>query len=220
MREDDDRITPELLIAAYECGIFPMAESASSSGLMWFDPQRRGILPLDAFHMPRRLRRTMRSLHLEITVDRDFEAVIDACARPSSGREGTWINREIRDLYHALFRRGLCHTVEVREDGALVGGLYGVSIGAAFFGESMFHSRRDASKIALVHLVQRLKAGGYTLLDTQFVTEHLTQFGAHEIPRSSYKRMLEQAVAREADFYCLPTSTWSDDCLQSVSQTS
>ena len=214
------RLSPDLLLAAYSLGIFPMAESASSKELFWFDPKRRGVLPLDEFHLPRRLRRTLRQSPAEIRIDHDFDAVIAGCSMPGKGREGTWINSEIRRVYRALFDQGACHTVEVYEDGELTGGLYGVSIGAAFFGESMFHRRTDASKIALVHLVARLKQGGFQLLDTQFITEHLKQFGAREIPRSAYRRMLKTAIAEQSDFYCLPTVTCSDVCLQFVSQTS
>ncbi|MGE0231685.1 MAG: leucyl/phenylalanyl-tRNA--protein transferase [Flavobacteriaceae bacterium] len=214
------RLSPDLLLAAYSLGIFPMAESASSRELFWFDPKRRGVLPLDDFHLPRRLRRTLRQCGAEIRVDHDFDAVIAGCAAPARGREGTWINSEIRRVYRALFDQGACHTVEVYQDGQLTGGLYGVSIGAAFFGESMFHRRTDASKIALAHLFVRLRKGGYSLLDTQFITEHLRQFGAREIPRSTYRRALKAAIEQTADFYCLPTVTSSEVCLQFVSQTS
>ncbi|MFZ0778668.1 MAG: leucyl/phenylalanyl-tRNA--protein transferase, partial [Xanthobacteraceae bacterium] len=166
-------ITPEVLLKAYSCGIFPMAESAEDPALYWIEPERRGLIPLDRFHVPARLARTVRSTPYTVFVDRDFDAVIDGCAQPAAGRARTWINTRIRGLYRKLYERGDCHSVEVYDGEDLVGGLYGVSLGRAFFGESMFHRARDASKIALVHLVARLKAGHYRLLDTQFVTDHL-----------------------------------------------
>ena len=156
-------ITPEVLLKAYSCGIFPMAESADDPALYWIEPERRGIIPLDRFHLPGRLARTVRSSRFTVIVDRDFDAVIDGCAQPQPGRARTWINSRIRSLYRKLYERGDCHTVEVYDEGELIGGLYGVSLGRAFFGESMFHRARDASKIALVHLVARLKAGHYRL---------------------------------------------------------
>jgi leucyl/phenylalanyl-tRNA---protein transferase len=198
-------ITPEVLLKAYACGIFPMAESADDPTLYWIEPERRGIMPLDGFRVPARLARTVRTTPFTVVCDRDFEAVIDACAEPRPGRGRTWINARIRRLYGSLFARGHCHTVEVYAGDDLVGGLYGVSLGAAFFGESMFHCARDASKIALVHLVARLRAGGFRLLDAQFVTEHLKTFGAVEVSRRQYHKLLESAVAGEADFCaCAP----------------
>jgi leucyl/phenylalanyl-tRNA---protein transferase len=197
-------ITPEVLLKAYACGIFPMAESADDPALYWIEPEMRGIIPLDGFHLSARLARTVRTTRFSVAVDRDFDAVIDACAEPKPDRRRTWINTRIRRIYRALFERGHCHTVEVYDGNELVGGLYGVSLGRAFFGESMFHRARDASKIALVHLVARLKTGGYRLLDTQFVTEHLKSFGAVEVPKRRYHRLLEEAVAGEADFFALP----------------
>jgi leucyl/phenylalanyl-tRNA---protein transferase len=197
-------ITPEVLLKAYACGIFPMAESAEDPTLYWIEPERRGIMPLDAFRVPTRLARTVRTTPLTVVCDRDFEAVIDGCAEPRPGRSRTWINARIRSLYGALFARGHCHTVEVYDGRELVGGLYGVSLGSAFFGESMFHRARDASKIALVHLVARLRAGRFRLLDAQFVTEHLKSFGAVEVSRRQYHRLLEQALVSEADFAALP----------------
>jgi leucyl/phenylalanyl-tRNA---protein transferase len=197
-------ITPEVLLKAYACGIFPMAESAEDPALYWIEPERRGIIPLERFHVPHRLARTMRSDRFTVVVDRDFEAVLDGCSRPMSGRTRTWINARIRTLYRKLYERGDCHTVEVYEDGVLAGGLYGVSLGRAFFGESMFHRTRDASKVALVHLVARLKAGRYRLLDTQFVTDHLRTFGAIEISRPAYHRLLDAALLGEGDFTALP----------------
>lgn len=213
-------ITPQVLLKAYAVGIFPMAESADDPGLFWIEPEARGILPLDTFHLPRRLARTVRAERFEIRIDHDFDAVIDACAGAGIERPKTWINGRIRKLYGELFDIGHCHTVEAWRDGKLVGGLYGVSLGAAFFGESMFSRERDASKVALVHLVARLRAGKYRLLDAQFTTAHLTQFGAIDVDRSVYQEMLEEAVAAEADFYRLPGGGTSEVILQSLSQTS
>jgi leucyl/phenylalanyl-tRNA--protein transferase len=197
-------ITPDVLLKAYACGIFPMAESADDPTLFWIEPEQRGILPLTGFHVPARLRRTIRSTALTVHVDRDFDAVIDGCAEPQPGRNRTWINERIRQLYRKLYQRGHCHTVEVYDGDTLAGGLYGVSLGRVFFGESMFHRTRDASKIALVHLVARLRVGGYRLLDTQFVTDHLQTFGAFEVPRRRYHKMLEEALIGTADFAALP----------------
>lgn len=200
----DFPVTPDILLRAYAAGIFPMAESADDPGLHWIEPKLRGVIPLDGFHLSARMARLVRSHDYEITADRDFDAVIAGCASPRGPERETWINAHIRRLYRALFDRGFCHTIEVWRGTELVGGLYGVSIGAAFFGESMFHRERDCSKLALVHLVARLKAGGYRLLDTQFVTDHLRQFGAIEIPRAEYRRRLEQAIGRAADFAVWP----------------
>jgi len=197
-------ITPEVLLKAYACGIFPMAEGADDPTLYWIEPERRGIIPLDSFHVSSRLARTVRSERFNVVCDRDFDAVIDGCAESKSGRVRTWINMRIRNLYRGLFDIGHCHTVEVYDDGRLVGGLYGVSLGRAFFGESMFHRARDASKIALVHLIARLKAGDYRLLDTQFVTDHLKTFGAIETSRRQYHKLLAEALIGEADFMRLP----------------
>jgi leucyl/phenylalanyl-tRNA---protein transferase len=187
-------ITPQVLLKAYACGIFPMAESAEDNALYWIEPERRGILPLDRVHVPRRLARTIRNGGFEVKVDKNFEAVIEGCAAPRSGRRSTWINGRIRSLYRELFALGHCHTIEVWQEGALVGGLYGVHLGRAFFGESMFSRARDASKIALVYLIARLKYGGFTLLDTQFVTGHLARFGAIEVSREEFQRLLEAAL--------------------------
>jgi leucyl/phenylalanyl-tRNA--protein transferase len=197
-------ITPEVLLKAYACGIFPMAESTDDPAIYWIEPERRGIISLEAFHIPQRLARTIRTTALSVAVDRDFEAVIAGCAAPQAGRPRTWINDRIRTLYRRLYDRGNCHTVEVYCGDALVGGLYGVSLGAVFFGESMFHRERDASKIALVHLVARLKAGGYRLLDSQFITEHLKTFGAYEVSQRQYNKMLEAALLCDARFDALP----------------
>jgi len=196
-------ITPEVLLKAYACGIFPMAENADDPALYWIEPERRGIIPLDRFHVPSRLARTVRSNRFTVVVDRDFDAVLDGCSQPMPGRTRTWINGRIRKLYRRLFERGDCHTVEAYEGGVLAGGLYGVSLGRAFFGESMFHRSRDASKVALVHLVARLKAGGYRLLDTQFVTEHLRTFGAVDVSRPVYHKLLDAALVGEGDFAAL-----------------
>ncbi len=196
-------ITPEVLLKAYACGIFPMAENADDPSLYWIEPEQRGLIPLDGFHVSRRLARTVRSDQFEVFIDRDFEATIDGCAEPQAGRSRTWINGRIRSLYCKLHEIGHCHSVETWRDGELVGGLYGVRLGRAFFGESMFHRERDASKVALVHLVARLRAGGFTLLDTQFVTSHLSSFGAIEVSKRLYNRMLERALEDEADFFAL-----------------
>jgi leucyl/phenylalanyl-tRNA--protein transferase len=197
-------ITPEVLLKAYACGIFPMAESAEDPALYWIEPELRGVIPLDRFHISDRLARTVKSERLTVVCNRNFEAVIDGCAAPAPGRARTWINRRIRNLYLGLYAIGHCHTVEVYDGDALVGGLYGVSLGRTFFGESMFHRARDASKVALVHLVARLRAGGFRLLDTQFVTDHLKTFGAVEVPRKQYHKLLAEALTGEADFAVLP----------------
>ena len=197
-------ITPEVLLKAYACGIFPMAESADDPALYWIEPELRGIIPLDTFHVPSRLARTVRGTDLVVRVNRDFEGVIEGCAEPKRDRARTWINGRIRRIYRALYSHGHCHSVEVYDGDELVGGLYGVSLGRAFFGESMFHRTRDASKIALAHLIARLKAGGYRLLDTQFVTDHLRTFGAIEVPKRRYHRLLEEALIGDGDFGALP----------------
>jgi leucyl/phenylalanyl-tRNA--protein transferase len=213
-------ITPQVLLKAYAVGIFPMAESAEDPGLYWIEPETRGIMPLDRFHLPRRLRRRVAQGVFEIRIDHDFDAVIAGCAAPAAGRAKTWINDRIRRLYAELFALGHCHTVEAWREGRLVGGLYGIALGAAFFGESMFSRETDSSKVALVHLVARLRAGGFRLLDTQFTTRHLRQFGAIDVDRRHYHRLLEQAIAAEADFYRLPGGATAEVVLQSVSQTS
>jgi leucyl/phenylalanyl-tRNA---protein transferase len=197
-------ITPEVLLKAYACGIFPMAESADDPALYWIEPDMRGIIPLEGFHLAARLKRTVRTTPFTVWVNRDFDAVIDGCAEAKPDRARTWINGRIRKIYRSLFEHGHCHTVEVYDGDKLVGGLYGVSLGRAFFGESMFHRARDASKIALVHLIARLIAGGYRLLDTQYVTDHLRSFGAVEVGKRRYHRLLEDAIVGEADFGELP----------------
>jgi leucyl/phenylalanyl-tRNA--protein transferase len=196
-------ITPEVLLKAYACGIFPMAESADDPALYWIEPEARGIIPLAGFHVPARLARTVRTDAFTVVANRDFDAVLEGCAEARPGRTHTWINARIRRLYRGLFDIGHCHTVEVYDGDALVGGLYGVSLGSTFFGESMFHRARDASKVALVHLVARLKAGGFKLLDTQFVTDHLRTFGAIEVPRRQYHKLLEGALTGDGDFAAL-----------------
>ena len=197
-------ITPEVLLKAYACGIFPMAESADDPALHWIEPEMRGIVPLDGFHVASRLARTVRTTPFTVWVDRDFDATVGGCAEAKENRAKTWINGRIRKIYRSLFDHGHAHSVEVYDGDALVGGLYGVSLGRAFFGESMFHRARDASKIALVHLVARLRGGGYRLLDTQYVTDHLKTFGAVEVTQRRYHRMLEDAITGDADFDALP----------------
>jgi len=195
-------LTARHIVAAYAAGVFPMAESADARDVRWIEPRERGIIPLDGFHLPRSLRKTVRRGLFEIAVDRDFDAVMRACAAAGPGRADTWINGQILAAYGELHRLGHAHCVECRVGGELVGGLYGVSLGAAFFGESMFSRARDASKVALVHLVARLVRGGYHLLDTQFLTPHLAQFGAVAIPRRRYMQLLEAALGRpDAPFY-------------------
>ncbi len=193
-------LTPDVLLRAYAIGIFPMAEGRSHSDLHWIDPEQRGVLPLDNFHISRKLRRKLRRGDLEVRCDSAFGQVIQACAEPSESRRDTWINPAIESLYGDLFRAGFAHSVECWRDGALVGGLYGVSLGAAFFGESMFSRASDASKVALAHLALRLRLGGYRLLDTQFVTEHLRGFGAREISRDTYRGLLAKAITTAAVF--------------------
>jgi leucyl/phenylalanyl-tRNA---protein transferase len=196
-------ITADILLRAYSIGLFPMAESSDSSTLFWVDPKERGIFPLDGLILSRSLAKTLRSDRFEIRADANFDAVVTACA----SREKTWINAEIRRLYRELFDAGRAHSIEAFRNGALVGGLYGVSLGAAFFGESMFHLERDASKVALVHLIARLRLGGYGLLDTQFVTPHLASLGAVEVSRDAYLQMLRQALSIDADFAAWPVAS-------------
>lgn len=196
-------ITPQVLLKAYSCGIFPMAESADDPALYWIEPQQRGILPLGKLHVPKRLMRTVRTTPFKVKVDSDYDGVIDGCAAPRAGRMSTWINNRIRSLYRELFELGSCHTVEVWNGDKMVGGLYGVALKSAFFGESMFSTERDASKIALVHLAARLIRGGFTLLDTQFVTDHLRQFGTIELDRMAFQRELENALDKDANFFAL-----------------
>jgi leucyl/phenylalanyl-tRNA--protein transferase len=191
-------ITPELMLRAYRHGLFPMAETRRGDRLYWLDPERRGVLLLDRFHLSRRLSRTALSGVFGVTSDQDFPATILGCAASAPGREDTWINPQIEHLFGELFRLGYAHSVECRQGGALVGGLYGVAMGGVFFGESMFSSTRDASKVALVHLVARLRMGGFRLLDTQFMTSHLAQFGTEEVTREKYKALLAVTVESRA----------------------
>jgi leucyl/phenylalanyl-tRNA--protein transferase len=209
-------ITPQVLLKAYGCGIFPMAESAEDTALYWIEPQQRGVLPLDTVHVPRRLARTLRSEAFEVRIDTEFDAVIEGCAAARSGRTSTWINSRIRQLYRALFDEGFCHTVETWESGKLVGGLYGVALGGAFFGESMFSYARDASKVALMHLAARLRFGGFQLLDTQFVTDHLRQFGTVEVDRVEFQDMLDRALEADADFHALPERATGEQMLSII----
>lgn len=205
-----DRITPELLLRGYAAGVFPMAETREDPAIHWIDPRRRGIFPLDRFHISRSLRKSILHGGFAVAVDQDFEGVVRACAN----RAETWINAEIFALYSALHRMGHAHSVEVRRDGALVGGVYGVVLGGAFFGESMFSTVTDASKVALAWTMHRLRAGGFSLFDTQFLTPHLASLGAVEIPRADYRRRLARALVQPAEFdppdYCpLPSSVAS-----------
>jgi leucyl/phenylalanyl-tRNA--protein transferase len=194
-------ITPQVLLRAYAAGIFPMAESAEDNALYWVEPDQRGIIPLNGLHISQSLRKTVRRHPFEIRIDSDFAAVIAACAERTRDRKATWINGRIRSLYTQLHRAGFCHSVECWQGGKLVGGLYGVRLGAIFFGESMFSRVSDASKVALVHLVARLNAGGFRLLDAQFTNPHLERLGAIAIPRAEYQRMMEPLLELEADFW-------------------
>ncbi|MGO7957090.1 leucyl/phenylalanyl-tRNA--protein transferase [Rhizobium leguminosarum] len=193
-RRKSPGITPDILLRAYSIGLFPMAESADDPEIFWVEPELRGVLPFDHFHVSKSLAKTVRKKPFEIRFDHAFDQVIAACAEETSGRPSTWINRTIRSLYSTLFDMGHAHTVEAWENDELVGGLYGVSLGSAFFGESMFSRRTDASKICLVHLVDRLRERGFTLLDTQFTTEHLKTFGAIDVPKADYAAMLTAAM--------------------------
>lgn len=213
---DPLELTPSLLLRAYSAGVFPMADSATADEVYWVDPKRRGILPLDGFHASKSLRKKARQGHFEIRVSSAFRDTVLACA----DRAETWINAEILDLYETLHRLGYAHSVECWRNGELIGGLYGVSIGAAFFGESMFSRDRDASKLALMWLVARLNAGGFGLLDTQFVTEHLISMGAIEISRKDYHARLKPAISINANFWKLPVNADYDSVLQLSTQTS
>lgn len=197
-------ITPQILLRAYSIGLFPMAESAKDEQLFWVDPEQRAVFPLDGFKLSRSLAKTIRADRFEVRIDADFDGVIEGCSAPAPDRPHTWINKEIRRLYRELFDLGFVHTVECWRDGRLVGGLYGVALRRAFFGESMFHRETDASKVALSHLVARLIRGGFSLLDTQFMTTHLASLGAAEIARDDYHRQLEQAMLASADFFVWP----------------
>jgi leucyl/phenylalanyl-tRNA--protein transferase len=207
------------LLACYARGVFPMADAREDTGVFLIDPERRGVIPLDGFHLSRRLARTVRTEPFEIRIDTAFAQVVDACAASAPGRVETWINRPIERLYGGLYDAGFAHSVECWQGGVLVGGLYGVSLKGAFFGESMFSRTRDASKVALVHLMARLIAGGYRLLDAQFMTEHLAQFGAQEIARAEYHRRLARAMAVQGEFQRLAV-TGGAAALQVISQAS
>ena len=196
----DIEITPELIVRAYRAGIFPMSEDAKDENLFWVSPELRGIIPLDGFRLSTSLRKAIRKSGFVVKVDTDFAATIEACATVGADRDTTWINQTIRSVYGELFERGIAHTVEVWDGADLVGGLYGLAIGGAFFGESMFHRRTNASKMALAHLVERLKAGGFVLLDTQFLTDHLESLGGIEIPREDYEERLAAALLLQGDW--------------------
>lgn len=222
-------ITPQLLLRAYTAGIFPMAESAQDNALYWVEPEIRGIIPLDGFHVPRRLARLIRQRRFRVTIDQSFDEVVAGCAgAPGSAgdcaviaRPATWINARIAALYSQLHAMGCCHSIEVRRhDGSLAGGLYGVRIGAAFFGESMFSRATDGSKLALAHLVARLRMGGYMLLDTQFLTPHLESLGAISVSRAVYLRLLDEAVGRRADFYRFASDADPAAVMQRITQRS
>ncbi|MFO0998081.1 MAG: leucyl/phenylalanyl-tRNA--protein transferase [Alphaproteobacteria bacterium] len=215
-----DTITPELLLQAYAVGLFPMAEARDDSTLYWVEPKARGVLPLDGLHVPRRLRRTLRTGPYVVRIDTAFGSVIRACRESTTTRPESWINDEIVRLYEALHAMGRAHSVECWSGESLAGGLYGVSLGGAFFGESMFTRERDASKVALVHLVARLKRGGYRLLDCQFMTEHLRRFGTIEVSRERYRRLLAAALRIEGDFAVEVDRDYLDAFLQSTIQTS
>ena len=212
----DFQITPQVLLKAYACGIFPMAESADDDNLFWVEPEERGVIPLTDFHIPRRLKKTIRNSPYRVVINKDFEAVIEGCAAVTPDRDVTWINEPIRGLYKALFDTGRAHTVEVYDEDALIGGLYGVHLGGAFFGESMFSRARDASKIALTHLVARMCAGGFRLLDTQFTTDHLKTFGAIDVSRHRYHLLLETALDRRGDFHALDETITGAEALKII----
>jgi leucyl/phenylalanyl-tRNA--protein transferase len=207
-------ITPQILLRAYAAGLFPMAEDAEAEYLHWFDPRERGIFPLETLNIPKNLAKTIRAEKFEIRVDHDFDAVLAGCAESRPGREKTWINETIAALFRQLFEMGFVHTVEAWRDGELVGGLYGLALGGAFFGESMFHRATDASKVCLVHLVARLRRGGFSLLDAQFITPHLASLGAIEISRADYRRRLDAALDLRGDFHALDPQAPADEVLR------
>lgn len=213
-------LTADIVLNAYMNGVFPMSDARDDPDLFWVNPERRGILPLDAFHVPKRLAKTIRKEPFRVTIDQDFRRVMRECAAAEEGREGTWINDTILDLYGELHDRGFAHSVECWQGETLAGGLYGVSFASVFCGESMFTRVTDASKIALVYLVARLIRGGYTLLDAQFITDHLATFGAREISRREYQALLTEGLEKEADFYSLPGDLGGAEILQSITQTS
>lgn len=212
----DRRLTPELMLSAYAAGIFPMAETRDSAEVYWVDPRARGILPLDEFHVSRSLAKRLRRNDYSVSIDTDLDAVLDACA----DRPDTWINDTIRALTRALYDRGHAHTLEVRVDGELIGGVYGIALGGAFFGESMFSRARDGSKIALAWLVDHLRRAGFTLFDTQFLTPHLASLGAVEISREDYRNRLAEALATPANLKEMPLETDRQALVQRMTQTS
>lgn len=215
-----EKITTDILLNAYMCGYFPMSESRLSGDIFWVEPKKRGILPLHQFHAPKSLIKRLKQTPFEIRVDSAFNAVMDACSNPRAGHSDTWINPKIKSLYGQLFELGFAHSVECWKKQQLVGGLYGVSIGGAFFGESMFTLETDASKIALCYLVARLKKGGYTLLDTQFLTPHLARFGTLEVTQKKYLEKLEVSLQDEGDFYGLAEGADAPTILQLITQMS
>ncbi len=208
-------LTPELLLHGYAIGIFPMAEHRDDPEIFWVDPERRGVLPLDGFHLSRSLAKAMRRTSFDVAINRDFDGVVAACA----DRADTWINAEIASLYSALHQQGHAHSLEIRDNGTLVGGVYGVTLGSAFFGESMFSRRSNASKMALAALVDRLNRAGFTLFDTQFLTSHLASLGAQEITRRAYHIQLEHARSRTARFEA-PETLSLYEVMQRMTQTS
>jgi leucyl/phenylalanyl-tRNA--protein transferase len=214
------KFTADHLIECYQQGLFPMGEARDDERIYIVEPDMRGVIPLDGFHLSRRLARTIRGGVYQVRVDTAFEEVMRQCAKPRPGRQETWINATIRGLYGQLHERGQAHSVEAWWHDQLVGGLYGVSLGGVFFGESMFSVARDASKVALAHLVARLKGGGYRLLDAQFVTDHLTQFGTREVPQDDYLVLLDAGLAAEGDFYRLRADAGAEAVLQAISQAS
>lgn len=213
MSTSTEEITADIVLEAYRIGVFPMADDKDDPRLFWYHPEERGILPLDDFHLPRRLARTVLADQYVVKVDTDFLAVTDACAQITPKRDQTWINQPIRSLYFELFQQGYSHSVEVWDRDQLVGGLYGVAIGQAFFGESMFSKKRDTSKIALVHLVARLRLGHFQLLDTQFMTSHLAQFGGIEINQFEYKKQLDHVIDQPAQWL---DNQWKADIFQEI----
>lgn len=228
MSDEDDilfEITPQVLLRAYACGIFPMAETADDPGVFWVEPDMRGVLPLNEFHIPKSLKKVMRNTSMRVFMDRNFKAVIESCSETTGSRQETWINPRIKDLYCQLHEMGFANSVEVYNGAELVGGLYGVRLGNAFFGESMFSRQTNASKIALVHLVAQMKKSGFMLLDTQFTTAHLERFGVVEIPKTEYQLLLEEALVGESQFDLAgyqesDGGAMSDSCLQSFNQIS
>lgn len=212
--ESELELTPELMLRAYAAGVFPMADSADAVDLYWVDPRKRGILPLNGFHLSRSLRKRLRRWDYRVRIDTSYQTVLDACA----AREETWINDTIRTLFLQLHRMGYAHSIEVWQSDRLIGGLYGLALGTAFFGESMFSAERDGSKIALAWLVARLKVGGYTLLDTQFTTPHLESLGARAVPRGHYHELLERALTRRGDFRRLGMDTTPEQVIEMITE--